>query len=115
MADRLPVIPEIPENLPDYQLQILDALKEAVEVLTGQRGDGNLQVVAKGELTIQPEAETGYVVRARNIGVTISGQQLTSASEFGVLRNDVQALSNRLDIVANLLNALIRQLKETRQ
>jgi len=113
MADAYPVIPEIPHDVPDYQLQILDAVKEAIEVLTGQRGTGNLRPVTKGEITIRPNIEEGYVVKARNIGVSISGQQVAPASEFVTLTNDVQALANRVDALQRLVNTLILQLRDT--
>lgn len=108
-------IPSVPnQNISEWQSNILAALKENVELLTGQRGNagaGN-QAVIRGQVRVnQITAPTFTRVNATGQGYTISGQNVAALDDFGKLINDVQLLANDVATLRLAFNTLVAQLK----
>ena len=115
MARQYVAIPAVPTTgVGSWEGSILNALKENVELLTGQRRGVNLDSVSltKGDITINP-LETVNIQRisARGRGYDISGQQVPSLEDYGKLLTDVQLAINDITILRNTVNSLIVQLR----
>lgn len=112
---RFSAIPAVPQGgLTDWQAQILNSLKENVELLTGGRGESDQasKAVVKGQLTVQQSTTQNMTrVSAEGKGYTISGQNVADLDDVGKLIKDVQELANDLAYTRNVLNTLIAQLK----
>jgi hypothetical protein len=100
-----PAIRDVPDaGVPQWQSDLLDQLKEAVEILTGARGSGARAVVNKN-VTIAP---------ANNITmqrVTAVANGAYSQQEFLNLMNNVQELAVNVISLQNQVNELIKQLE----
>lgn len=107
-------IPTIPnQSITEWQSFVLAALKENVELLTGQRGGAGSRAVLKGEIrTAQTQRPVFSRVSATGQGYTISGQNVAALDDFGRLINDVQLLANDVATIRQVLNALLADLKE---
>ena len=112
---RFTAIPAIPtSNVTEWQGQVLNAMKENVELLAGIRGEADLasQAITKGKLTIKSTPTATFSrVSATGKGYTISGQNVADLDDVGKLINDVQLLANDVAALRNTVNALIAQLK----
>jgi hypothetical protein len=109
-------IPEISigSGMSNQQAQLLSAIKENVELLTGTRGSGNdsTRAVLKGQLTVaQPPTQTMKAVSQTEGGFTISDVQVPSFSAYVTLLNDVQLLANDVANLHATVAILIAQLK----
>lgn len=114
MGVRYIAVPEIPDSgLTDVQAQILSAIKENVELLTGTRGEGDLdsRAVARGDVTAKKVGlQNMSQVSAKGSGFTISGSDVASLAEFSKLIDDVQQLANDLFITRQALDLIIGNL-----
>lgn len=108
-------VPSVPnQNISEWQSAILTALKENVELLTGQRGGtgGDNRAIIKGEVRVNQIAQPMFSrVTATGQGYNISGQNVASLEDFGRLINDVQLLANDVATLRWVVNALIAQLR----
>lgn len=101
----IPSIRDVPQSgVPQWEADILNQLKEAVEILAGVRQSGVRAVVNKN-ITV---AVTDDVTMRR---VTAVAPGAYSQTEFLNLMNNVQALAENLIAVQNRLNTLIQQLE----
>lgn len=108
-------VPSVPnQNISEWQSAIMSALKENVELLTGQRGTAGAsnQALIRGQVRVnQISAPVFSRVTATGQGYTISGQNVASLDDFGKLINDVQLLANDVATLRTAFNALVAQLK----
>lgn len=105
MTTVIPAIRDVPQaGIPQWQVEILNQLKEAVEIFSGARVAGTKAVINKN-LTVQP---ANNVTMQR---VTAVAPGAYSQTEFLNLMNNVQELANNLAAVQNQLNTLIQQLE----
>ena len=112
---RFTAIPSIPTgNVTEWQSQVMNALKENVELLAGIRGEADRasQAIVKGGLRVSTVANPTFSrVSASPTGYTVSGVNVASVDEFAKLINDVQLLANDVANLRNTVNTLISQLK----
>jgi hypothetical protein len=112
---RFTAIPSIPSGtVTDWQSQLLNALKEDVELLCNLRGEADSQSVAvtKGNIGVKSAPTPTFTrVSATGNGYTISGQRVPDLDDYGKLVNDVQLLANDVANLRATVNTLISQLK----
>lgn len=112
---RFTAIPSVPQGgITDWQSVLISAVKENVELLTGLRGEADLQskAVTQGQVTLKQMSEQDMrQVSAKGAGFTISGQEVAGLDDYGKLINDVQTLANDLAYTRVVVNALIKQIK----
>jgi hypothetical protein len=112
---RFTAVPSIPTgNVTEWQSQVLNAMKENVELLAGIRGEADLasKAVTRGQLSVgSAPSGTFSRVSATGKGYTISGQNVPDLDDYGKLINDVTLLANDVANLRATLNALIAQLK----
>lgn len=110
---RFSAIPSLPPSgLDPAQFQLLTAMKENIELLTGTRGelDGASRAVTRDAVNIQAVPVQFTSLSARGTGYTIGGVQLVSLSDYQNLLGDVQRLAADVATMRNILNTLIQQL-----
>ena len=112
---RFTAIPTIPTaDISDWQGQVLNRLKENVELLCGIRGetDNASRAITDDRITIKTYDDPTFTrVSATGEGFTISGVNVASLADFGKLINDVQLLANDVAIIRQMVNTIITQLK----
>lgn len=112
---RFTAVPSIPTgNVTEWQSQVLNAMKENVELLAGIRGEADLasKAVTRGQLSVNSAPTATFSrVSATGKGYTISGQNVPDLDDYGKLINDVTLLANDVANLRATLNALIAQLK----
>lgn len=112
---RFAAIPAIPtSNVAEWQSQVLNALKENVELLCGTRGEADLKsrAVTGGNVGVEQITDVKFTrVSATGAGYTISGVNVSSVDDFTKLILDVNLLSQDVAALRTTLNALISQLK----
>ena len=115
LQSRYTAIPAVPVvGIEEWQSQILSALKENVELLTGTRGEADLASAAfnRSRITVAaPAAQQMTQVRAQGSGVTLSGVNLPVLEDYNQLRADVQQLANDVARLRATVELLIRQLR----
>lgn len=108
-------IPEIPEQgLDETQFQLLDAMKQNLELVTGTRGetDSASAAVTKGSLTVpSPPAQQMTRISATGAGVTISNVSIPTLTDYGALLQDVQTLATDVANLRATVAILVRQLR----
>jgi hypothetical protein len=111
-APRFSTIPQVPhEGLGPLQYELLNTLKENVELLTGGRGVAN-RALTSGQITIEPAAQqTSARITASGAGNSIDGVSVPSLEDYAQLMSDVQGVMNDVATLRNTLNALIQQLR----
>lgn len=111
---RFAPIPTVPqEGMGPLQYQLLNAIKENIELLTGTRGASpNSQALLRGQVTLELLGElTAKQVNAKGSGVSIDGTAVPTLDDYGRLLSDLQAVMNDLATMRTTLNALIQQLR----
>lgn len=112
---RFTAIPAIPTaDISDWQGQVLNRMKENVELLCGIRGeaDGASRAITDDRITIKTYDDPTFTrVSATGEGFTINNVNVASLADFGRLINDVQLLANDVAIMREMLNTIITQLK----
>ncbi len=113
MASKFVAVPEVPDQLLDWQAVLFSAIKENVELLTGTRGEADLasSAIVRGDITVvQLGNQVMGTVSADGTGYTISGSDVASLSSHRALRDDVQALANDLYITRQAFDLLLRNM-----
>ena len=112
---RFTAIPSIPSGtVTDWQSQLLNALKEDVELLCNIRGEADSQsaAVTKGNIGVKSTpAATFTRVSATGNGYTISGQNVADLDDYAKLILNVQELANDVAYLRSVVNTMIVQLK----
>lgn len=104
----LPAIPN--EKIPQWQYDILSALKENIEILMGQRGPG--RSVTNDTIGVQPQNfQLMTQISARGDNYLISGVYVPALSDYTKLLNDVQQLALDVAKIQDALNALLQNLR----
>ncbi len=108
-------IPGVPtEGLPSSVFQLLNALRDNVELLTGLRGgtSNSSQAVAKGTITVEVPLPRITRITAEGAGFTAStGEALASLDDYNRLRQDVQTLVEDVETLNNTVQSLLDQLR----
>lgn len=106
----LPAVPQV--GVPEWQFQFLNATKQNLEMITGQRGNTGFQAIRSGQVSVVPVAELNLrQVTAVGAGFTISGVQVAGLDDYTKLIVDVQTLIGDVAYIRSVLNALISQLE----
>ncbi len=122
---RFAAIPDVPVNVgAQWEAQMLDAIKQNIELLAGLRGESDKasQAITKSAVRIRQTPAPVFSrvdnLTAKGEGFTISGVQVAGFTDYTRLIKDVNNLATnvqRLSIdVSNLrdtINILIRQLR----
>lgn len=114
MPGRFTAIPAVPTGLNDWQNQLLNNLKENVELLCGIRGEADRasQAVLRSDVRLAEIAPQRMVrVTAEGKGYTISGQQVADLDDVGKLIVNVQELANDVAYLRSVVQVLVSQLK----
>ena len=115
VRDRFTTVPAVPQGgFTDYQTVLIGAVKENVELLTGLRGetDLNSKAITQGQVTVNNmSAQKLQQVTAKGTGFTISSQDVASLEDHNKLILDVQTLASDLAETRAVLNFLIKQMK----
>lgn len=115
LQPRYTAVPAVPlVGIEEWQSQLLNALKENVELLTGTRGEPDLASAAinRARLAVQvPPAQTMVQVSAQGSGVTISGANIPILEDYVQLITDVQKLANDVANLRATVEVLITQLR----
>ena len=111
-------IPSIPEGVAgEWQSTLLEAMKENIELLTGQRGerDASSRAVTKGDIAISSiPASVFSGVTARGDGFSVGSPSVDVAglADYVKLINDVRLLSAEVQRLRLTIDALIKQLRK---
>jgi hypothetical protein len=112
---RFTAIPDIPTNVgAEWEAQMLDAVKQNVELLAGLRGESDSisKAVLQGNVRVQPPPAPAFTrVTAEAKGFTISGERVADFDDYVKLINDVQRLGNDVALLRNIVTALISQIR----
>lgn len=112
---RYVAVPPVPlTGLDEVQAQLLNALKENVELLAGIRGepDGASAALNRASLRVSvPPAQVMVQVTARGDGVTVGGASVPTIEDYVRLLSDVQRLANDVTNLRATVEVLIRQLR----
>lgn len=115
LQPRYTAIPAVPVvGVEEWQSQLLNALKENVELLTGTRGEPDLASVALNRARVSvpvPPAQTMTRVSAGGGGIIVSGANVPTLGDYNLLLSDVQKLANDVAVLRATVEALILQLK----
>jgi hypothetical protein len=113
---RFTAIPDVPTTVAaEWEAQILDSLKQNVELLAGIRGelDRSSQAVLKGNVRVRQAGAPDFTrVTAESKGFTLAGgERVADFDDYNKLINDVQRLGNDVALLRNIINTLIAQLR----
>jgi hypothetical protein len=115
LQPRYTAVPAVPlVGIEEWQSQLLNAMKENIELLTGTRGEPDLASVAinRARLTVAvPPAQSMVQVGAQGSGVTISGANIPILEDYVQLITDVQKLANDVANLRATVEVLITQLR----
>lgn len=106
-------VPGVPtEGLPTALFQLLNAYRDNIEMLTGQRGSKDAAAIAKGTITLgSVPTQRMTRVTAEGAGFSISGERVVSLDDYDKLRINVQTLAEDVANLRSTLEALLNQLK----
>lgn len=115
MPTRFTAIPTVPlVGVEPWQVQLLSAMKENIELLTGTRGEADFASAAltRAALTVSPPAEQAMTqVSAQGNGVSISNNAVPLLEDYTQLIVDVQRLANDVASLRATVEVLIVQLR----
>jgi len=96
-------------------MQIVNAIKENVELLTGGRNEADAasRAITVGAIATVRDAPVQNLTRvtASGAGFTLSGVSVASAEDHVKLINDVQTLANDVASLRATVNTLLQQMK----
>ena len=115
LRPRYTAVPTVPiVGVEEWQSQLLNALKENVELLTGTRGEPDLASAAvnraRVSVAVPPEQELTRI-RAQGSGVTISGASVPILEDYNQALVDIQTLANDVANLRATVEVLITQLR----
>lgn len=104
-------IPAIPnERLPQWQYDLLAALKENIEILMGVRGPG--RALTNDAVGVAPsDFQTMRQLSARGDYVTVGSYGVPVIEDYVKLLNDVQQLATDVSKIQDALNALLQSMR----
>lgn len=100
------------QNVPIAVKTAMEAQKETLEILTGQRGDGTDKAVLKSNINISsvPDLRTKRTAAVAT-GYKIDGVDVAPAPQLAQLISDFDVLCREIKIQRDILNALVTQLR----
>jgi hypothetical protein len=101
------------ENTDPLTSRVLSALKENVELLTGQRGEADLDSIAitRGQITA-PYADAEFTgLTAKGAGLRMTEGSVPDFADYVKLLQDVQLLAYDVAVLRNTVNILLAQLR----
>ena len=108
-------IPSLPQQgVDEWQVRVLGAMKQNIELLIGSRGERDLssRALLKSSVRIEGTPEPSLrSISAVGSGFTISGAQVPSLADYQALVRDVQLLANDVAQLRTAVNVLISQLR----
>lgn len=105
----LPAIPN--EGLPQWQYDLLAAMKENIEIMMGVRGPG--RAVTNDTLGVTPaDFQTMRQISARGDYVTVGSFNVPVQEDYVKLLNDVQQLATDVSKIQDALNALLQNMRQ---
>jgi len=108
-------MPEVPHGgLGPMEYELLNSLKQNVELLTGMRGQAGTfnRAITSGQVTVEPaKLQGGQQITATGAGVSIEGAAVPTLEDYAQLMTDVQTVMNDLSALRATLNTLIQQLR----
>jgi hypothetical protein len=104
-------IPAIPnEQIPQWQYDVLAAMKENLEILMDQRGPG--RAVTNDTIAVEPaQYQLMRQVSARGDFVVIGAFNVPVLEDYIKLLNDVQQLATDVATIQDALNTLLQNLR----
>jgi hypothetical protein len=108
-------IPSIPsEQIPQWQYDVLSAMKENIEIMLGQRGPG--RVVTNDSVGVEPadrQVMKQLSARGDYYTITTSGGPIDvpARGDYVKLLNDMQQLAVDVTNIQNALNALLQNVR----
>lgn len=115
---RFTAIPDVPTRVAaEWEAQMLDALKQNVELLAGIRGEADAasRAIRRGDVRVRlVPTPTFSRVTAEAKGFTISGERVADFDDYNKLINDVQRLGNDVATLRQVVNTLITQMRGLR-
>jgi hypothetical protein len=105
-------IPAIPnEGLPQWQYDLLQAMKENIEIMMGQRGPG--RAVTNDTIGVAPQNfQTMRQLSARGDFVVVGAFNVPVLEDYTKLLNDVQQLATDVSKIQDALNALLQNARQ---
>lgn len=110
---RFSAIPDIPVSAAaEWQSQVLEAMKQNVELLAGIRGESDraskavLQGAVKIKSLPEPTYNKAYQMTVQGKGYSVSGVDVAGFKDYVKLINDVGSLSADIQRLANDVNNL---------
>jgi len=103
-----------PQGKSPLDVQFLGAIKENVEVLTGQRGDKALSsaaVLRENVLSADPAVQKSTRLTATGAGLNISNAQVPSYADYAKALADIQTLSSDLANLRTYVTQLVTALR----
>jgi hypothetical protein len=115
LRSRYTAIPAVPlVGVEEWQSQLLNAIRENVELLTGARGETDRASAALNRASLNvsvPPAQTMTRISASGSGVTISGANVPILEDYTQLLADVQRLANDVANLRATVEILVIQLR----
>jgi hypothetical protein len=101
------------ENTDPLTSRVLSALKENVELLTGQRGEVDLDstAITRGQITT-PTVEAEFTgLTAKGAGLRLTEGTVPQYEDYLKLLRDMQLLAYDVAVLRNTVNTLLAQLR----
>jgi hypothetical protein len=98
----------------DFSLyEILTAMKQNIELLTGQRNelDGGSRAITTAAITVAEPGTPQFLSTAAGVGITINGMRVPSYDDYINLLTDVRNLGKDVEELRALMSTLITQLR----
>ena len=112
---RFTAIPDVPSSVSaEWESQMLDALKQNVELLAGIRGEADAasRAIRRGDVRVRLAPALSFSrVTAEGKGFTIAGERVADFDDYTKLLVDVQRLGNDVALLRQVLNTLISQMR----
>jgi len=108
-------IPDVPQGgIDEWQALVLNALKENVELLTGQRGevDGASRALVHGQFSL-PDVPNPQLVRttAQGFSVVTGNVAVPTFQDYANLLRDFNQLAADVAALRSVLDTVVRQLR----
>ena len=108
-------IPSIPvTGLEPAQARLFSAIKENVELLTGQRGEQGASSAAltRGQVNLRDVPEGSYRnATAQGDGFSIQGSEVVSLADYRRALDDIQRLARDVQTLREYVRVLANQLR----
>lgn len=112
MTSFVSIPPLSPEQLTSPQMATIEAMRQNLELLIGDSAKGENSAVTRNTITVEPDYTRQLeAMSASGYGYKIQNVEVAALADVRSLIQDVQRLSNDVQVLYNLLNSLIVQIK----